>query len=138
MLVISLLLLSLDQLLVEPRPTTAELGKTMNVIIDPHTIAKLDDNTHQWKQINLRQSDNENTQVAFYKTGLLIQAFMIRLKWGPNVKCSNKLCDHQNVHCFGCHGSSTTLRPIVLECDMDVLHQSTYNVTTGIASFKAF
>jgi len=102
----------------DPEMSDETLGSSMHILREPQLLVAL--KTDNWPQQPICRSTEANYQVYFSEEGKLIDVFgAIMISHGRVLKCQGYTCDRQT-NCKGCFGKACTLKPIVLQCTVDV------------------
>lgn len=122
----------------EPQPHDEKLGKMITVLKNP-SIAAAVTYSHLWPIQQPLQAPQDNEQVAFHAANKRITVCNgVLLTSMDHIKCANKTCDMQNIDCAGCFGSPEMNKPMVIECDVEVMDCPLYDNAIHVATFWSF
>ena len=118
----------------EPKTTTRTLGSTIPIYESWNRIILFQRNV-TLPEKPIAMSSQANQQVNFFKSGVSISFFLVRLLVGNHVKCYGVTCDRQDPSCNGCHTGRAVRRNLVLAALVQIDNQPQYDPDNGVAAF---
>jgi len=123
----------------DPRPSDDNLGDSnLTILKEPQIVVGVVPTG--WAVVTIQKANDVHHQVFFDEPGKTIQVFgaHLLLTSDRRMTCNGYTCDRQNLLCKGCFGKSPTKKPIVLECDVDILDAPNYREKNNKACFRRF
>jgi len=123
----------------DPRPSDDSLGDSnLTILKEPQIVVGVVPTG--WAVMTIQKANDVHHQVFFDEPGKTIQVYgaHLLLTSDRRMTCNGYTCDRQNLLCKGCFGKSPTKKPIVLECDVDILDAPNYREKYNKACFRRF
>ena len=120
--------------ILEPEVSTRSLGGKIPIIERFSRIVPLKKNLYIPPK-SIQMSSGSNEMSHFCDHSLSISLIMAKFLTNKDVPCTNITCDRQNTTCKGCRDKDITSQNYVVKVHVQVHHQHSYDVETGLATF---